>query len=151
MASFVFDVGSDGVAKGTIDWVNDTDIRMLLLTGAGTPVKGNATVLAALAEANVDESTATNYSRAAMANKSISTTGNKTLFDADNPVFSSLGGASNDTITGWIIYKGTAASGDDGSNIPISYTDLTTDLTTNGGDVTATKDATNKWLYLDNT
>jgi hypothetical protein len=150
MASLIFDIASDGIAKQTIDWDGGADLRVLLIKGAGTPIKGNATVLAALAEANVDECDATDYVRKTLANPTVSTTGNKTLFDADNPVWTTLGGASNNTITGALIYKGTTASGDDGTNIPICYLD-TNDLATNGGQVTLTKDATNKWFYLNNT
>ena len=146
MPSLVFDQASDGIAKGTIDFVVD-DIRFLLLQGAGTPIKANATITAVLAEASVSECDATDYVRIAAATKSITTTGNKTLFDADNPVWVTLGGVANNTVTGAILYKHVGA---DGVNIPLCYID-TNDLPTNGGQVTFTKDATNKWFYLDNT
>ncbi len=149
MSSLIFDIASDGIAKQTIDFVNDS-IFVLLIKGAGTPIKSNATVLAALAEASVDECDATSYVRKTLAGNAITTTGNKTLFDATNPVWAALGGASNNTITGALIYKGTILSSDDGTNIPLCYID-TNDLTTNGGQVTLTKDATNKFFYLDNT
>jgi len=150
MPSFVFDIASDGIAKQTIDWDGGVDLRCLLIKGAGTPVKGNATVLDALADASVDECDATDYVRKTFASPTVSTSGNKTLFDADNPVWATLGGASNNTITGALIYKGTTNPGDDGTNIPIAYID-TNDLVTNGGQVTLSKDATNKWFFLDNT
>lgn len=146
MASIIFDAASDGIAETTIDWLNDT-IRVLLIKGGGQPLKSNATVTAVLAETNVDEVDATNYVRKTLASKAVTTTGNKTLFDADNPVWTSLGGASNNTITGALIYK---FDTDDDGSIPIAFLDVD-DLPTNGGDVTLTKDATNKWFYLDNT
>lgn len=146
MASFWFDAAVDGVAKGTIVWASDT-IRVLLLTGAGTPVKSNATVTAALAEASVAECAATSYVRKTLASNAVTTTGNKTLFDATSPVWTTLGGASNETITGALIYKFVT---DDSASIPICYID-TNNLTTNGGQVTLTKDATNKFCYIDNT
>ncbi len=146
MASLIFDAASDGIAKGTIDWLADT-INVALLIGAGTPIKGNATVTAALAEASVDETVATAYVRKTLAGKAITTTGNKTLFDATNPVWATLGGATNETITGALIFKQVT---NDGDSIPICYLD-TNDLATNGGQVTLTKDATNKWFFLNNT
>lgn len=149
MASLVFNVASQGIAEQTLDWEGATTLRAILLTGAGTPVKTNATVTAALAEVNVDECSATNYSRQTLANAVITQSGNKTLFDADNPVWTTLGGASNQTITGALIYIGTALSADDGTNIPIVYHVFSSSLTTNGGNVTWTKDSTNKFFYLD--
>ena len=145
MSSLIFDIASDGIAKQTIDWLNDT-IQVLLLTGNGLPVKSNATVAAVLGEANVDECVATAYTRKTLANKAITTAGNQTLFDADNPVWATLGGASNETITGALIYKFVS---DDSDSIPIMYADLA-DIPTNGGQVTLTKDATTKFFYLDN-
>jgi len=146
MASFIFDAASDGIAKGSIDWINDT-IKVILLKGAGVPIKANATVTAALAEASVDECTATDYVRKTLAGNAISTAGNKTLFDATSPVWSTLGGASNETVTGALVMKFVA---DDTDSIPLAYID-SNDLLTNGGQVTLTKDATNKFFYLDNT
>jgi len=146
MPSFIFDAASDGIAKGTIDWINDS-IRVVLLVGAGTPIKANATVTAALAETNVDECSATGYVRKILAGNAITTTGNKTLFDATSPVWTTLGGASNETVTGALIIKHVT---NDGDSIPLVYID-SNNLLTNGGQVTLTKDATNKFFYLDNT
>lgn len=149
MNSLVFDIGSDGIADQTIDWVNDVDIRMMLLKGAGQPLKTNATVAAVLAEANVDESDATAYSRQTLANKAVVSATNKTLFDADNVAFTDIGGTTDNDLTGILIYKGTTSSGDDATNVPIAVIGAT--QTTNGGTVTATKDATNRWFFLNNT
>lgn len=146
MPSFCFNTLGDGIAKGTIVWTSDT-IHCILLKGNGTPLKTNATVGDALGEANVDECDATNYVRKTLANKAVTTTGNKTLFDADNPVWTALGGASNNTITGVLIFKFVT---NDAASIPLAYIDVA-DLVTNGGQVTYTKDATNKMFYLDNT
>ena len=146
MASLWFDAALDGIGEATIDWNSDT-IKCLLTIGAGTPVKSNATVTAALAEASVDECAATAYVRKTLASCVVTTSGNKTLFDGDSPVWTTLGGASNDTITGALIFKFIT---DDSASIPICYID-TNNLTTNGGQVTLTKDATNKFCYFDNT
>jgi hypothetical protein len=150
--SLIFDIASDRIPKDTIDWINDADIRMLLTSGAGVPIKANATVLAALAESNVDEIAAvTGYSRETMTAKAITTTASKTMFDGDDVEFGALGGASNATITGAIIYKGTLLAADDATNIPIMYVRFDTSLLTNGGTVTISKNTVNKWFYLDNT
>lgn len=146
MASFIFDAASDGIAQQTINWETDT-IKVILLTGAGVPIKANATVTAALAEASVDECVATDYVRKTLAGNVITTTGNKTLFDATSPVWTTLGGASNETVTGALIFKFVT---DDTASIPLAYID-SNNLLTNGGQVTLTKDATNKFFYLDNT
>lgn len=146
MASLWFDAALDGIGEATIDWNSDT-IKVLLLTGAGTPIKANATVTAVLSEASVAECVATDYVRKTLAGAVVTTTGNKTLFDATSPVWTTLGGAANETVTGALVFKFVT---DDAGSIPICYID-TNNLTTNGGQVTLTKDATNKFCYFDNT
>lgn len=150
MASLVTNVASSGIAHGTIDWEADIDISIMLLAGAGTAIKGNATVAAVLAEANLAEAVATNYVRKALATLAVTQSGDKTLFDSASPVWAALGGAANDTISGWLIYKGTLDPADDATNIPIAWIEATADLTTNGGDVTVNPDTTDKWFYLNN-
>lgn len=149
MDSLVFNVASDSIAKQTLDWDGATTIRVMLLKGAGQPLRSNTTIAEILAEVNVDEVDATDYVRKTLANPVITTTGNKTLFDGDNVVWATLGGVSNNDITGALFYIGTIDSADDNTNIPIALIGVT--RTTNGGQITLTKDATNKWFYLDNT
>jgi hypothetical protein len=150
MASLVTNQASERIADNRIDWESDVDIRIMLLAGSGTAIKGNATVAAVLAEANLAELVATNYERKTLGTLAVTQSGDKTLFDSASPTWSSLGGATNDTISGWLIYKGTASSGDDATNVPIAWIEATSDLTTNGGDVTVNPDTTNKWFYLNN-
>ena len=150
MASLVFNAASERIADGRIDWENDTDIHIMLLAGAGTAVKTNATVTAVLAEASLAEVVATDYVRKLLGTLAVTQSGEKTLFDSASPTWTALGGLTNDTISGWLIYKGTLADTGDGASIPIARIEATADLTTNGGDVTVNPDATNKWFYLNN-
>jgi hypothetical protein len=150
MASLVFNVASERIADNRIDWENDTDIHIMLLAGSGTALKSNATVTAVLAEANLAEVVATDYVRKALASLAVTQSGDKTLFDSASPTWTALGGGTNDTISGWLIYKGVIGSAGDGDSIPIAWIEATSDLTTNGGDVTVNPDSTNKWFYLNN-
>jgi hypothetical protein len=150
MTSMMINAIMAQLAAAGINWATATDIRALLMVGAGNTVKTDATVTAALANANVDECAATNYVRKTLSGKAATDSGNKVLLDADNLVWTALGGAVNETITGVLIYKGTLLSADDGTNVPLISLALASSLTTNGGDVTITKDATNKWGYLNN-
>lgn len=150
MPSLVFNIASDGIAKQTIDWVGD-DIRMMLLDGAGTPVKGNATVAAALSESDVSEILATGYSRQTLATKSILTTGDQTKYISDNVDFGALGNGTNSTISGILIYKGTLDDSDDATNIPLAYILVTNPILTNSGNITAVKGVSGAWFLLDNT
>jgi len=148
--STVFNQASERIAKGTLDWINDADIRFLLLAGAGAPARSCATVAAVLATDDVDELSATGYERKTLGSKAVRQSTDKTLFDSGDVEYAALGGASNDTITGWLIYKGTTSSGDDATNIPIAYVAAAASLTTNGSPVTIKPNGTDKWFYLNN-
>ena len=150
MSSTVMNQASERIAKQTIDWIDDTDIRLLLLAGVGAPAKSCANLTAVLATADVDELSATGYERKTLGSKAVSQSSDKTLFDSADVAYTALGGASNDTITGWLIYKGTTSSGDDATNIPIAYVAAASSLTTNGSPVTIKPHADNKWFYLNN-
>jgi hypothetical protein len=148
--STVFNIASLGIAEGTIDWENDTTLRLLLLAGVGAPARSAATVAAVLATENVDELDCTDYTRKTLGTLAVTQSTDKTLFDSADVEHAALGGASNDTITGWLIYKGTLSSGDDSTNIPIAYVAAASPLTTNGSPVTIKPHADNKWFYLNN-
>lgn len=87
-----------------------------------------------------EELDATNYSRQTLSNTSVTqdNTDDEGVFDADDTVFADLGGASNDTIAGALIYQ--QVGGDDttpGNDVLIGYW-VSDDfpLPTNGGDIT---------------
>lgn len=144
MASFLSDNANFLIASQALDWAND-DIRVMLLQGAGTPARDNVSITDVLAETDVDECDATNYVRKTLAGNAITQSTSKALLDGTNPVWSSLGGATNNTITGAAFYKHVT---NDADAIFIGYID-TADLPTNGGDVTLAKDATKKFFVLD--
>lgn len=150
MQSMVFNIASEQIGNNSIDWINDTDIRFLLLAGAGEAAKANATVAAVLANSNVAEVDATNYERKTLGTKAVSQSADKTRFGSADATYLELGGANNDEITGWLIYKGTTDPADDATNIPIAVIAAATPLTTNGGDVTVKPDTTDLWFFLDN-
>jgi hypothetical protein len=149
MVSLVFNVASLGIADRSIDWASD-NIRFALLAGSGDALKADATVAAVLANANLAEVVATNYERKTLGTKAIAQSGDKTRFGSADVEYTALGGAANDTISGWLIYKGTTDSADDATNIPIAVIAASSPLTTNGGDVTVKPDTTDLWFFLDN-
>lgn len=149
MAGFVFTTGSTGIGDASIVWESASDIRVMLLKGSGRPVIGNATIAAVLAETDVDECNATSYARQTLASCVDTVSGTKTLYDSSNATFSSLGGTTDNSLTGAVIYKGTTSSGDDSTNVPIAYIQFATPWDTDGDDLLLAKHTTNKWFYND--
>jgi hypothetical protein len=145
MASLVFNTAASGIANQNLNWESDT-IMIMLLQGTGVPSKSDLTVTDVLTPSDISEVTATDYVRQTGQNTEIIESGNVILFDADNPVWATLGGASNNTISGALFYKFVT---NDGDSSPVCYID-TNDLTTNGGQVTLTKDPTYRWFYINN-
>jgi hypothetical protein len=137
MAEIVFNPALLDIQTQDLDWING-NIRCLLLTGSGSPAKGNATVAVALGEANVAEADATGYTRVSAGVRTIVGVGDTVEFRVAATVFESVGNGTNNDITGALFYVGTLDSGDDSTNKPIAFTKRSGGgaVTTNGADVT---------------
>jgi len=134
MASFVYTRAKKNIGDGTID-LDTHDIRVLLLkVAASTSCDTEADAATISAFTTLGELVATNYARKAFANEAVNedTANDRAEFDADDVVWTALGGATNDTIGAALVYKHVTADAD---SIPIAYIDLT-DTPTNGGDIT---------------
>lgn len=109
------------------------DLRMALLNENSTA--GSEPAAATLsAFSDLSEIEATNYARKALANETVTQddVNNQVVIDADNPTWTALGGAANDTITAALVYVHTGA---DSANVPLYYIELNSALPTNGSDV----------------
>ncbi|MFF3443626.1 hypothetical protein [Streptosporangium sp. NPDC002721] len=135
------------IAKGRIAYyaglpaTNDALIVVLLkssgLEADGTIVDHD-TLSALLAAAN-DEADATNYTRKTLSSVTVTVddTNNRVDIDADDLVYTNLGGASNNTLAKLVVcYDPDTTGGDDTTVIPLTFHDIT--LTTDGTTVTVT-------------
>ena len=134
MASLVYTRAKFQIANGDIDLTGD-DIRVMLVKVSGsttTDTEEDVTLMNGFS--TLGELVATNYVRKALANEAVNedTANDRAEFDADDVVWSSLGGATNDTIGALLVLKHVT---NDADSIPIAYIELT-DTTTNGGDIT---------------
>lgn len=135
------------VAKGRIAYyaslpaTNDALIVVLLKSSgleADTALVDHDTLSAVLAAAN-DEADATNYARKTLASVTVTVddTNDRVDIDADDWSYTSLGGASNNTIgKAAICYDPDTTGGDDTTIVPLGFFDFT--LTTDGNTVNVT-------------
>ncbi len=151
MASFVYNKGAEEIANGTIDWVNNT-LVVMLVTSSYTADRDDDVVDAGGANDPVDhEIVATDYTRGwggagrkALANKSITEVdaSDRVEFDADDltggTTWSGIGNGANAAIAAAIVIKEGGAN--DTTSRLIAYLD-TNNLTTNNSDVDLTFDA----------
>ena len=123
--------------KGQIDFSAD-DLRILLV-GTSTTVDTERDTEFISGFSTLDELTSvTNYSRKTLTSLAVSVdiTNHESEIDADDVVWSSLGGTTDATIQAAVIYKHVT---DDTDAIPLIYLDnggASFNQTTNGGDVT---------------
>ncbi len=134
MAQVIYNIAK----KTDINWATD-DIRVLLLGGTSMPAgcvdPDLATVAAVLAVSGAAELSATNYARKTTTRTDTADNVNDRANQAVSAavVWTALGGASNDTIRGYLFYKYNAS---DSSAIPIVGESFATGVPTNGTDVT---------------
>jgi len=138
MASAVYNEGAHRLTPGvtgSISWSSDT-IKILLVTSSYTLDKDHDFVN----DVTASEVNPTNYSRKTLASKTITKDNatDRVKFDAADPVWTSLGGASNATIAAAIVYKEVT---DDTDSPLICKIDLISSFTTNGSDFTFQFDA----------
>lgn len=147
MASLVYNKAKQEIADGALDLDTDTKVKVMLVNSGYTPDADHEVVDAGGASDPIDaEIVATNYTggyggagRLALATRvvNLDLTNDRAEFDADDLTWTSLGGATNDTIVAAIIIKEDhlGATGNDTETRLIAYVDVA-DTTTNGGDFT---------------
>lgn len=150
MASGVFNVAKGrhvqlGINVDTATPSTARLVAILLVFDASFPsdatIEDVDTVAALIALANVAEATFTNYARQELGAAAVAIilddTANEHQVDIDDLLYSSAGGAANNTLQKLIIaYDNVTGSGDDTDLIPLSHHDVST--TTDGNNLTLT-------------
>ena len=150
MASFVYDYAAQAILNGTLKLYSDTT-KVMLVNSGYTPAKSDHYVTASGAGTN--EITATNYTRgyggagrlALTPTISVDTSTNMGYVSFTNLTWSSLGGATNDTVVGAIVIK--EGTSDDTTSLLIAYWQLTS-TPTNGSNFTLTMASSDGNLQL---
>ena len=130
MTQVVYNVGK----KSDINWAT-ADIRVLLLGGTSMPAgcldPDLATVAAVLAVSGAAECNATNYARKTTTRTDTADNTNDRANQALSAAvtWTALGGATNDTVRGYLFYLYNAS---DSSAIPIMAESLAAGIPTNG-------------------
>jgi hypothetical protein len=127
------------LAKGDLTY-HAGNVRMMLLRGAGTPLRSNNTIANVLAEASLDECNATGYARKSVTNPVIDTSGTLTRVKGDAVDFEEIGNGTNNDITHAVIYIGTLDSADDATNRLVMWYPVSPAVTTNGTQVLVNPD-----------
>lgn len=138
--SFVYEKAITKVVGATN--LASADVRVLLV-GASTTADTETEIEFLSGFTTLDEISATNYARKTVASEAINEdlTNNRAEFDFEDQTWSSLGGASNDTIQGAVVYVHVT---DDTDSWPLCYLDdngSSFNKTTNGSDMVLTLNA----------
>lgn len=142
MADGVFNISLGRIAYyGSLPASNDALIAVLLKS---TGLQADATLrdhdtLSALLAASNDEADATNYVRKTLTTVTVTVddTNERVDIDCDDLTYTSLGGASNNTVGKLIVcYDPDTTGGDDTTIVPLTFHDVT--LTTDGTTVNVT-------------
>lgn len=145
--AFVYENGLADIVKSVIDGDGAT-LKLMLVNSTYTATKSDAYIGSGAGSCGAAEITATNYTggfggagrKSAARSVSVDSTNHvvRIIFAADFS-WTALGGATNDTIAAAVLVKeGTS----DADSRLIAYFNLATALTTNGSDITLTRDAT---------
>lgn len=127
-------------ATQAIDLDGDAGLKVMLLDAGYTPNKDNDFVDDSVPGTN--EIVATNYTggfggagRKALATKAVNldNTNDRAVWDADDVVWTSLGGATNDTVATAVYFKEITS---DALSPVVLQLDINPDVTTNGGNLT---------------
>jgi hypothetical protein len=144
MANFVYNKAKRKLLTADID-LNADDIRILAVKAAGsttTDTEDDAEFIGSFT--TLGEIVATNYVRKAVTGEAVAddAANNRAEFTFSAVTWTALGGAVNDTIGAFIVYKHVT---NDADSIPILYIDTATGVglpyTTNGADLTFTPNA----------
>lgn len=132
MANFVYNVGLGRVAEKAADGAT---LKLLVLKAADADatLKDLDTVADVLAQGGTTEADFTNYARATLGSITVTVVDGQDRVDVDcaDVVFSSAGGATNNTCTDVVIYEEVT---NDADSVPLCQLDAS--FTTDGNDVT---------------
>ena len=133
MADYVFNAGKGRVAELANTAPNAINLLVLKAANSQAVNEDYDTLSALLGDASNTEADFTNYARVDLANVTytVNDTTNKAEVDCDDVVFSSAGGATNNTCVSVVIYEDNAS---DSLSIPLVHLDAA--FTTDGNDVT---------------
>lgn len=135
MASTVYNSFKGQIMDGTIDLDTD-DIRIMLVKTSYTENPDHTFVDDGSANDPAShEIVATNYVRKALASETVTVdnTNDRAEFDAADVTWTALGGATNDTVQGAVVYRHNAA---DSAAELICFIEFSSPFPTNGSDLT---------------
>lgn len=134
MADIVFDAAKGVAAEKVNDSAANVGVMLLKVAEADATLKRRLTLAAILAAANT-EADATNYARktALTGAVNVDTTNDRTDVSVANQTWTTLGGATNNSIVKLIVFYQDSAA--DSGRIPLVALDFV--VTTDGTDVTA--------------
>ncbi|MEQ1675068.1 MAG: hypothetical protein ABL876_00125 [Chitinophagaceae bacterium] len=124
------------------DPANSVLVVSLYSTVSADDTLNDATTLAVVVSGGSTEATFTNYARVIWTDTNIAlgspdNTNNRFDYPAPNPIWTSAGGATNNTLAKLVIsYDSDSTGGADSAIIPMTYHDFV--ITTNGGNLTGT-------------
>jgi hypothetical protein len=141
MANLVFNVAK-GSIKHRVDEGATLRLLVLQVASADATLIDLDTVAAVLANGSTDEADFTNYARVTLAGVAVAVndTDNKVTLDFNDIVFTSAGGATNNTTVKAVIYDFIT---DDTGSIPLLLLDCV--FTTDGNNVTLTVPSGGIW------
>lgn len=130
MAALVFNQFKHELASQTVNWSSETIKAALVMTNTTADTEEDVANVAAFS--TLDECDGSGYARQTLGTKTITndTTNDRTVFDAADPTFSSLGAGTRST-QGVLIIQDT---GSDATSIPICYMPFTSNQVHNGSD-----------------
>jgi hypothetical protein len=143
MAGFTYNAGSTALQNGTVDYLTDSNVKIMLLTDAYTPNKDHATVTAiAGSEVSVSGYVGgfNGAGRKVLGSKTLTTntTDDRTQYDAADPSAWTLA-AGEDVKYAVVVWENT----DDDGSIPLFLIDFAEGtIPTNGGTFTFSFPAT---------
>ena len=145
MASVIYNEFKRANAAGEID-LNADDIRAILVMNTTTADTENDTKVFVSDLTLLDESDATGYARQALTSEAVNKddANDRAAFDADNVVFSGLGGDATRDYQGVVLYKHVGA---DSVNPLIAFIEFTSQVTSAATQVTVPWDANGILLF----
>lgn len=148
MADDVFNIAKGRVVEyyNRVEGNDPANSAFIVVLGTGAITDATLedldTLQAVLDDAGFSEATFTNYARKTLTDADLAAlpapddTNNRFEVDIPDQVWSSAGGAANNTLTRMLIcYDSDTTSGTDSNIIPLCFYDFA--ITTNGGDLTA--------------
>lgn len=130
MSALVFNQFKYESANQTVSWTSDTMKAALVMTNTTADTEEDTTDVASFT--TLDECDGASYARQTLGTKTVTndTTNDRTVLDAADVTFSSLGAGTRAT-QGLLVIQDT---GSDATSIPVCYMPFTSNQTHNGSD-----------------